>query len=397
MHACSNPDAEALTRREAGVITNAALEETETAYGIHANRHGLMADPALRACFQTLRVWTEDWMHGALQDGTLNLALQAFLESMCVKMTWDPELLYRFLASDFKFPGARHKPNLRKIFDSRSRNHMRPNRMKFHCNATELLSLYVLLRHFVYSVVVPVAEEEHVDISAELQAFGAACKVVDIIMLLKHGHAGSEHAAVIVQSLRAAVDASIELHIRAYGDALIKPKHHRMQHVADQILRDGHVLDCFLIERLHVLIKRVLSNIRGETERAVLRGVCVEQSVALRGAVLQGLLGTTRPLLGFPGTLVSASARYLGVQFCKGDFVYRDSAAMGRVQGCADDGHQCFILCEIWLPVPGVVVGKHRMWRRAAGAGGAQAWPAAHVELVVAWYFDGEDVVVLIP
>jgi hypothetical protein len=49
----------------------------------------------------------------------------------------------------------------------------------------------------------------------------------------------------------------MELHIAAYGDALIKPKHHRMQHIAGQLRRDRTILDAYIIERLHNVFRRI--------------------------------------------------------------------------------------------------------------------------------------------
>ena len=57
--------------------------------------------------------------------------------------------------------------NMLHIFDSYARDHM-DNRIKFKSTASELLGMYVLLRHWVLTVV---SIHAAVDLAAEIAAF----------------------------------------------------------------------------------------------------------------------------------------------------------------------------------------------------------------------------------
>ena len=53
-----------------------------------------------------------------------------------------------------------------------------------------------------------------------------------------------------------------DLHFQVYGDADWKPKFHYALHIPDQILRDGRVYDCFVVERSHQLPKLLAAAVK---------------------------------------------------------------------------------------------------------------------------------------
>ena len=80
---------------------------------------------------------------------------------------------------------------------------------------------------------------------------------------------------------------AIELHLRAftaaYGEAAVHPKHHLMLHLPRQLQRDSRLIDCFVHERKHRVIKAEARNIDGQPhfERTCLARMVVEQRGAL--------------------------------------------------------------------------------------------------------------------
>ena len=66
--------------------------------------------------------------------------------------------------------------------------------------------------------------------------------------------------------LKVARSRHLELHVKAYGKSYLKPKHHWVIDIADQLGLDPFVIDCFVLERLHRRAKTVTARI-GNTKR----------------------------------------------------------------------------------------------------------------------------------
>ncbi len=346
---------QALVEVQGGTMTQTRLDDLQTAYGINANSTGLLADRALRPCFSAIDVMNEDWMHGALQEGTLSVSCMCLLERLKEKLGWQPDRLERFLKADLCFPKTKRQKmrSLLRIFDCHARRHLNKNGMKLKCMASELLGLYPVLRHFVLTVAAPCATQQGVDLSAEIRAFESCCKVIDIIMLLKNGYADQTSRLELLAQLEAAIDESISIHIATYGDEAIRPKHHRMMHIPSQIRLFCFVIDAFIIERLHLVVKDVLSNLHNPAkfEASLLAGVCMKQMDVLRGNILHGLVGSAVPLRGFPCTMVAKQMRFCGMTISVGDVVFRETV-VGKVTACASErGHCFFAIVEVWQAV----------------------------------------------
>jgi len=67
----------------------------------------------------------------------------------------------------------------------------------------------------------------------------------------------------------------MRLHIAAYGDETLKPKHHWMFDIAEQMEWLPCVVDAFIIERIHLRIKRNAEKVHelGVFEKSVMAGV----------------------------------------------------------------------------------------------------------------------------
>ena len=121
---------------------------------------------------------------------------------------------------------------------------------KVTSSASEVLSLYALVRHFVETQLATCEALER-----ERASFQAACRVLDLILEAKRGP--TSDLPRIVPLLRTAFVDFLQKHIAAYGIRYIKPKTHLTGHIADQLLLDLMVLDMFVVERLNLRLKNV--------------------------------------------------------------------------------------------------------------------------------------------
>jgi hypothetical protein len=189
-----------------------------------------------------------------LQDGVLAVEISAFLVAADV-----PRIdVFRFLKDDpWNFPRSRRVKckELHRVFDARRVSSDNPTKVKASCS--ELLCLYGMLRHYVECRVPPMPEHARARAS-----FFAACSVVDGILCAKRRAMKLEDAAALVQERMCNF---MHLHKLAYGSRFIKPKHHWQMDVAMQILRDGLVLDAFVVERGHLAVKAVADKTKNTT------------------------------------------------------------------------------------------------------------------------------------
>ena len=211
----------------------------------------------------------------------------------------------------------------------------------------------------------------------------------------------------------------------AYEIAVIKPKHHWLMHVPQQIARENAVIDAFVIERQHLLVKAndtsqctitgqgdayvnvsikptimnsqtlerlhcevfvdqgVAEHVRNTTtfERTVLAGV-INGSMRRVADMYLGprLLGRKAPLPACRGVLVADRMSINDLVMARGDVVSH-MGELGMVAACYEEGHSFGVLVEPvevtrWLAKhSAVTVRTARL----------QAWPIGQLVLCLAW------------
>ena len=249
----------AYRKRQAGSMNQTNFKKVETAYGIHANPNGIMFCTKLRLKFSVLAVLHEDWMHGTLQDGCVTHAFHALLESCTSKMqNCGYRELEAFVKGDWRFADFLEQRGtaLWKLFKSQSNT----SEYRIKGTASDLLTLYMLLRYFCFCVLLPIADSQGIDMKPEIGAFEAWCNVMDKIMFIKTVLNSSADFEQLTGELLIAIDGAIAAHIDVYGNDGITPKSHRMQHIPEQISGIQYVFDSFLIEKLHLTTKAALAN-----------------------------------------------------------------------------------------------------------------------------------------
>ena len=168
------------------------------------------------------------------------------------------------------------------------------------------LGLAALLQHFVETKV-----PRHDDLEAPVASFRAACKVLYTILWCKRGTVSPEDGAV---ELRASVQEHMAAHLRAHSDVYIKPKHHWTFHIAPQFRCDHAIVDCFVVERGHLLVKSLAEHVRNTSnyERSLMAGVVNQLfKVAEVSRLGSGLRGSVTSCGGTP---LSSHMTVLGLQ-----------------------------------------------------------------------------------
>ena len=312
---------EAAKRVREGTMAPARLLALEKAIGFNHNPVGLLADVDLRKWVRIGEVASFDWMHSALQDGTLTTEMFLFPPSI-LSIGIRHGHIKDYLEADWLFPhafgGKRHQ--LWRIFDDhRARSSETAERLKVL--ASDLLGLHGICRHWV-STDVPI-----VPALADARASSdAVCHVVDLFLQAKRGVESIRDVSV---ALLAALSRHLELHVKAYGRDHVKPKHHWMFDCAQQLGGRGMVLDAFVIERLHLRVKRqaeVVCNL-SIFESAVLCGVLNEQFRDCTTPLTNRLAGHTTSTPTFHHASVGKRMVIGNLRIGSGDIIYRHNVA----------------------------------------------------------------------
>jgi hypothetical protein len=191
-----------------------------------------------------------------------------------------------------------------------------------------------------------------------------------------------------------AISHSPRLHQLAYGTQYIKPKHHWMMDVAAQLVRDECVLDAFIIERTHLVVKGIADNVRNTRcfEQSVLSGVTTLAFESAAGAVAGDfLVGQRAPLPGFPGVQVADKMSIFNIDVSVDDIIFRGEAA-GVVVACALENGCLLVVVDLLVKI--AIRSSHTVVFSLAGQ--HAVWSAAEVGHCLAWYCqpDGSFVVI---
>ena len=361
----------AAERVASGTATKSALTKLEVASGFRTNPLGLAMSTALEGHLEVPECINYDWVHSALQQGVLNCEVEALLSTTEVPR----EDLQTFLADKaWEFPGARRATarHLHKVFDARRVSDKTPEKIKASCS--ELLGLYGMLRCYFN---LRLANDP--GFAPHLASLKDLCSSLDIILDFKYGVRSIDAASV--GELQALMGQHLTHHIAVYGDEYVRPKHHWLLDCPQQFLRDGLVLDAFVIERGHLEIKMVAEQVANTRcyERSVLTGVLTTTLRDNRAGKRYGLLGQ-RAVVPGGGFIVADRAKVHGIEFVVGDVIVHNHT-VGLLKACALAADDLFFLSE-----------AHRLVSRDVPCcgtyeplGGLVSWDARAVCHALAW------------
>lgn len=315
---------------------------------------------------------TYDWVHNCLQDGMLTVEVQLFLAACEPHGLTRPFVKSALADKDWSFPSQHSvkSKQLHRVFDP-YRDTADAHRIK--CSASELLGLYGLLRYIVAAHLPRVPE-----LLPQLASFDAACSVMDCLTAAKRGVMTINDSAA---ALRAVLERHMTLHLAAYGDEGIRPKHHWNMDIPSQLVRDQLMLDTFVIERTHLTVKQVADDVKNthRFERSVMAGVLnITLKPTASGGWSHALLGNVREMEG--GILTSARMRVHGLNLAIGDVVmYREIC--GKVTACLLVGGILHAVVDSFTKE-----GNHTLhWGRWRMSGEQAVWIAASLHHCMAW------------
>ena len=374
---------EALNRVGSGEMTKTNLDKLQKSIGFAPTPTGLLADLDLRHLVPVTKVFLYDWVHTLLQDGVMQEECFRLITSVS-HLGVSMQTLQAFMQEDWRFPASSSakSKSLHHIFDVRRV----PDQNRLKSTASEMLGAYGLMRHFV-EVRIP----EHESIAAAMASFKAACAVMDVIKATNYGRIPLADAP---QLMRVAVTDFMSKHSHAYGREYVRPKHHWLFDIADQWEGTSLIVDCFIIERLHLRMKAVADKITNtnQYERTVTASIMNAQLRRLEEAVINdGLQGRTAMvrLDGVP-LVVSDTVSLGGIHISVNDLVLKDAHA-GFVIACAREGSDLFAVVKK-LVFARQVSDHSSEWRLTPGVA---VWRVADLHLPLAWKGDGDSWLVI--
>ena len=377
-------------RRMSGEITKAKLEQTQRTFGFRATGDGLLSSSTLRPLMAFQDVLRYDWVHTFLQDGLVTNEAWLLISGAENAGVASQQQLHDFLKEDWIVPmHRRHKGrSLQRVFDEYGSS-ANTKHEKLKCSASELISLYPLLRHFVEARL----PEGH-GLGGKIESFRLACSAVDIILLAKRGDLSMLQAS---HMLRNCLKKYMAAHVAEYGHDHIKPKTHWAFDICDQLAQDPWLFDAFVIERLHLRVKSIAENVKvlRQFEVSVLSGVLNAHARRAAGSLPGcGLLGRTISPPGEPEVLLSDHLELNGKVFAVGDCVLH-GRELGSVVACCCNCHDLFIFVDTWARVSQVSQHSSK-WERSGSR--RVCWRAADVQECVCWqcHSDGSLTLILL-
>ena len=218
----------------------------EQATGWTYNSKALLLDSQLLALdvLKPVSQFCHDYMHGVLQ-GTGPIVLFNFLLALENHMTIWPCLEEYF--SFFQFPKGWKCQHVASYFGKKKAQAHKSN-AKISCQASGLLAIFPIVRHFVYAVIQPRGL-----CPAECNAFLTMAAAIDQL------HDGNLAKAITRASLLQAMEASIAAFTAAFPEVPMIKKWHWMLHLPDHFAKWQILPNCFASERKHKPIGQLAS------------------------------------------------------------------------------------------------------------------------------------------
>ncbi len=203
----------------------------QKATGQNYNPLGFVADLELRKVLRPLECLTQGWVHGVLSDGIMGTEMEAFL-LRSKPHGFGREELEKLLHAELRFPTSwktRGKLLWRVFSDQR----IGEDKNKVRGDASEMLGLYALVRHFV-----ELRFQNSGLLVKERKSLASCCHVVDCILDMKKGIV-NPRTEFAQKRLDDAVFTHIKDHKDAYGTERVKPKLHLNHGLGEQYKRKG--------------------------------------------------------------------------------------------------------------------------------------------------------------
>ena len=327
------------------VLNNTRFKKLEKSYGLNHCTEGLLQDEALRPHVKPATVHTEDGMHTFLSSGLCQLEIGLFLTAAKQNIRTDGKAwpvyqqLEIFCGADWKFPKwyPKKAPAISSLFNAARE---KAGGESFNATASEILAVMPLLECFTHKFIAPTGR-----LDKECASFHSLCCCVKMLQEAKR--TGNN---VDPQELQHEIALHQRLFVEAYGVDEVIPKHHRAFHLPGQLLRDKQLIDCFVHERKHKIIKGQAGSITNTKsyERTTLLRVIVQQMVNMPTTFANSILGRVEPFpeLGLGAANISCELRFEGLHIFEGDLLVVDDSVV-IVIGCLEVSGNLCICCDL--------------------------------------------------
>jgi hypothetical protein len=212
-----------------------------------------------------------------------------------------------------------------------------------------------------------------------------------LLLAIKQGLVPVDDGAA---QLEAATQTFMVLHQRCYGGQHLKPKHHWMMDLGPQVRRDRMILDAFVIERQHLLVKSVAEHVRNTSqfEVSVLSSLINVQIRTVRELKIgDELMGRTSHLEGMPGVQVSDKMAIHNFIVAVHEVVLRGTQA-GVVVACAREGPELFCFVAPMVKLASVTVQAVKFRKTTTLA----VWRAVDLQQCIAWKEEPDGAVLVL-
>jgi len=322
------------------------FENLEKAFGLNYHPEGLLHDHTLREYVKPAQHTMYDFMHVWLVSGVAHMEIFEFLQRLRPFGVGYPQIDSYIRV--WHWPKYVTNPPTAAFNEARASS----SSEAFKAGASEILSLYPVLRHIIEVVVQPRGILQN-----EIKSILALFRVLD-------GFAAVAHKRVRFDHLQTAISDHMKRFAEAYPDQLMKPKHHFGLHVPEQVKTRGRLWSCFVLERKHKELKRYATNttLLKSMEESVTKDILNAQ---LRHAeyadfdigphLIQPIRddGSLAHHFGFAPELLVSKAAYtgLGKISCEDIVLYRTDAAelqIGAVRVHVQVGVQLHTILEMY-------------------------------------------------
>ena len=375
--------------------TKKDFAESEKVVGINRNLASPLFRAACREIFRPISSLTFDSMHVWFSNGCANEELYMYMEQLgSIGVTW--KVVADWFRSDFCYPKGDMGKKMRSLhtaFNEVKRNASK-NSKEFKGQASDILGIVPMLNHFVESVVESVPSA--VRIANATRSFHRLAKVVSLLQQCKR----VQDARSLVPELQDSIVKHFEAYTSAYGSESATWKRHATLHIADQIMRDGRLLDSFPLERKHQLPKQSAEPIKNTSafEKTVLIKAIQAQLHNLNRQPdmfkdsIQGDQGVQHGMTF--GTAVS----WQGEMYHQGDIVLLENPLAGGVVEFAASSSGRFSLYLTPLRLVRAQAGSST-WRRSDTGEPGEVHVMSHarqLRVATAWYDNSDQTVTII-
>ena len=308
---------EAVDTLAAAPVAGEQFKLLERALGFTYLPGSLLLDATVRGFLRPASAHRYDPMHTLVGNGVAHFELaNLFCRCLAKIPRFSYAMMREYLSADWGTPkhlGASMQ-SLKCLFTPLRQKDLAKN--TFRCDASPMLALFPLVRHFARTCLLPLGS-----LGEEVASLEACGRVLDEYIMIKRGGRGNMWAD--------AIRAFLEQHRQTYGEESMKPKHHWLLHLPSQLRRDGVLLDTFPLERLHRKVKTYAENCRAAEhyERSIVANCFLAHCRSFEQTpAVDGLLPPILPWGELSLSRASASTKMLfsHLQLVAGDFVFLD-------------------------------------------------------------------------